>query len=165
MKNTIYTIALTASTLTAFPSYTSEGASVMGGQWESVIATSYTSKDLGNDRRYLNYRIIQQSFRNRLVERSISQLPSSIEKIFNKISDKCSSFDIKEVYADYSPVSNAIRIDMIIDNDFLLIVRKTFGEDEDNCVAISLSKDNESYLADYLNIENLAKEVGNYFKG
>ena len=169
MKKTIYTIALTAATLTAPPMIASGGSSIMG---DVLVDANYimsqgtvTSSKSADDRQYMNSIMIRKSFRERLAERRISQLPDNVENVLYEMCEKCGHFDLKEVYADYSPKSNAIRIDMIINNDFLLIVRKTIQEDEDNGVAVSLSKGNENYLVDYVDLDNLIKEVDYCIKG
>lgn len=168
MNNTIYTIALTATTLTNPSHIMSEGSSVIGNMYDNVRFTGgqeiVTSSRNADYRQYLNSIIIRQSLDKRLAEKHIS-LPSDAEYTLNKICEKCACFDIKEVYADYSPVSNAIRIDMMIDNDFLLIVRKTIENGEDNGVAVSLSKGDEDYIADYLDLEDLVKETSLCIKG
>ncbi len=169
MKNTIYTIALTAATLTASPFIASDGSSMMGNMCADanfiISQETVTSKRTVDDRQYLNSAMIRRSFYERLAERDISHLSDSVEQSICKISEKCGYFNIKEVYADYSPISNAIRIDMIINNDFLLIVRKTIDEDENNNVAISLSNGNEDYLVDYIDLDYLVKEVNYCIRG
>lgn len=166
MNNIIYT-ALATATLTASPFMVSSGSSVMGSVDVNFIISQdiVTREKTADDRQYLNSIMIKNSFDDRLLERKISQLPDSVKHALDKISEKCGYFDIKEVYADYSPVSNAIRIDMIIANDYLLIVRKTVEEDEDNDIAVSLSKGNETYLVDYFDLENLTKEVNDCIRG
>lgn len=167
----IYTLALTAATLTPYPVIASDSSIsdiCVNVPTESMPPSkSMTSNQRADDRRYLNSILIKDSFRARLKERKLCEnLSDSVKNALNTISEKCSFFDIKEVYADYSPLSNAIRIDMIVDNDFLLIVRKTIEEDtDDNCIAVSLSKGNENYLADYLDLNDFIKDVNYCIKG
>lgn len=170
MKNPIYAIALTAATLTSSPIIASEsigGSNIYADVNYITGLESTTSNQIADNGRYLNSVMIRESFRERLIERELyGKLPNFVENIFCNISDKCSYFNVKEVYADYSPVSKAIRIDMIIDNDFLLIVRKTIEEEQtDNSVAVSLSKGNENYLVDYFDLNTLIKEVNYCIKG
>lgn len=169
MKKSIYAIALTAATLSSSPIIVSESIG-----WGNVYADvnyitgleSTTSNQIADNRRYLNSVMIRTSFRERIEEKKLyGKISNSVESVFCKIGDKCSYFNVKEVYADYSPISNAIRIDMIIDNDFLLIVRKTIEKEMDNNIAVSLSKGNENYLVDYIDLDNLTKEVNYYIKG
>lgn len=164
-ESIIYAIAFTAATLTPSPVIASDLS--ISDICVNVPIESMTSNQRVDDRRYLNSIQIKDSFRARLEERKLYEdLSDSVKNAFNTISEKCSFFDIKDVYADYSPSSNAIRIDMIIDNDFLLIVRKTIEESmEDNCIAVSLSKDNEIYLADYIDLNDLIEEVNYCIKG
>ncbi len=169
MKKSIYTIALTAATLTASPIIASESIG-MGNVYADVNyitgLESITSNQIADNRRYLNSIMIRKSFRERLEEKKLyGKISDNVEDIFYKMSDKCSYFNVKEVYADYSPISNAIRIDMIINNDFLLIVRKTIEKDMDNNIGVSLSKGNENYLVDYIDLDNLTKEVNYCIKG
>lgn len=169
MKNNIvYDIALTAATLTASPVIACDGSSAtnnMHAYNEFIMDNeTVTSNTTINYRQYLNSIMIRQSFDKQLNDKRIT-LPKDTIHIFDKISEKCSNFDIKEVYADYSSASNAIRIDMAIDNNFLLIVRKKIEEDEDNCVAVSLSKGSEDYLVDYLDLDFFIKEVTACIKG
>lgn len=128
-----------------------------------IIRQNVTSQGV-NYKQYYNFLKIKQSFNKRLLERKINNLDENLKHTFNVIGEKCSNFDIQEVYADYSPNSNAFRIDMIINDNFLLIVRKTIEEDNDY-VAISLSKGDEYYLVDYIDLKNLAKEINDYIKG
>lgn len=171
MNKSIYAIALAATTTLTFPpiiASESVGTSDIYSNVNFVTSKeSTTSNQIADNRRYLNSIMIKKSFYERLEEkRHQMNLSNQTEKLFYSICEKCSYFDIKEVYADYSPASNAIRIDMIIDNDFLLIVRKNINDyDEDNCVAVSLSKGNERYIADYLDLNNLTKEVNYCIKG
>lgn len=169
MKKSIYAIALTAATLSSSPIIASDsGISNIYTDVNYITdLESTTSNQIADQRRYLNSIMIKESFRARLIERKLCEdLPNNIKDSLYNISEKCSSFNIKEVYADYSPVSNAIRIDMVIDNDFLLIVRKTIEEmEDDNCIAVSLSKGNENYLVDYLDLNDLIKEVNYCIKG
>lgn len=170
MNKSIYAIALAATTtFTSCHIIASEsvGASDIYSNVNFVTSQeSTTSNQIADNRRYLNSIMIKKSFYERLTEkRQQVNLSNLAEKLFYSICEKCSYFDIKEVYADYSPVSEAIRIDMIIDNDFLLIVRKKINDNEDNCIAVSLSKGNERYIADYLDLNNLTKEVNYYIKG
>lgn len=164
-ESIIYAIALTAATFTPYPVIASDSS--ISDICVNVPTESMTSNQRADDRRYLNSILIKDSFRARLKERKLcGNLSDSVKNALNTISEKCSFFDIKEVYADYSPLSNAIRIDMIVDNDFLLIVRKTIEEDtDDNCIAVSLSKGNENYLADYLDLNDFIKDVNYCIKG
>lgn len=164
----IYNIVLAATTLTPSSSIASENVGIYEYDIRSSVnyvasQESTTSNQIVDDSRYLNTIKIKNSFHKRLREKNIQDSYSGIvEKLFDSLCEKCSSFDIKEVYADYSLISKAIRIDMIIDDDFLLIVRKTIDEEDDNCVAVSLSKDGKDYLIDYFDIINITREV-NYF--
>lgn len=165
---TKYAIALTAATLSSSPIIASDSGinNIYTDVNYITDLESTTSSQIADHRRYLNSIMIKESFCTKLTERKLyKDLPSNIKNIFYNISKECSSFDVKEVYADYSPVSNAIRIDMVIDDDFLLIVRKTIEEKDDNCIAVSLSRGNENYLVDYLDLNDLIKEVNYCIKG
>lgn len=161
-------MALTATTLTTSPFIASEGSSIQGDTYpyDSFIKSqeTVTNRNVVDYRQYLNSIMIMQSFRERLADRNCS-LISDVEHVLSKISEKCGCFDIKEVYADYSPLTNAIRIDMVIDNDFLLIVRKKIEKGEDNGIAVSLSKGDDDYLVDYLDLDCLTEEVNYCIKG
>lgn len=162
MKTPIYAIALTAATLTSSPLISSEsiiGSNIYANYIIGIEST--TSNQIADNGRYLNSIMIRESFRERLIEKHLyGKLPHFVENIFNNLCDKCSYFNIREVYADYSTNSNAIRLDMVIDNGFLLIVRKKIEEEQtNNNVAVSLSKGNENYLVDYLDLNNLTTEV------
>lgn len=169
MKKSIYAIALTAATLTSSPIIVSEsiGMSNVYADINYIMGLeSTTSNQIADNRRYLNSIMIRESLRERLIEKGLyGKISDDIEDFFYKISDKCSFFNLKEVYADYSPVSNAIRIDMIVDNDFLLVVRKTIEKEVDNSIAVSLSNGNENYLVDYIDLDNLIKEVNYCIRG
>lgn len=160
-------VALTAATLTSsFSSIASESIGMYNYCENSYIVSveSTTSNQIVDNRRFLNSILIRKSLNSlnkRLIEKK-HYLSNNITNIFYDICEKCSYFDVKEVYADYSPLSNAIRLDMIINNDFLFIVRKKIEKDMDNNIAVSLSKGNELYLVDYLDLSDLRKEINYY---
>ena len=166
--NNIYIIALSAATITSPSQLICDGSSetvplVSQVEYQRGQSTA-TKQEPVNCEAYLNFLMIKNSFNERLSERGISVLSSVTMSVFQKICEQCSYFKIKEVYADYSPKSNAIRIDMIIDNDFFIIVRKSL-EELDNGIAVSLLRGDKLYMADYLDLNSLNNAVDYYIKG
>lgn len=165
----IYKIVLSTATLTMSPITVQGDSSVDSSMYANNYFVASQQTDTGNDcigcGKYFNSVNIRRSFDERMSERKISSIPDHVKQTLFKLSEECGRFDIKEVYADYSPVTNAIRIDMVIANGFLLIVRKTFDDDEDTGVAVSLSKGNDDYLADYIEIDDFVNEVDDCIKG
>jgi len=170
MKHPICTIALTTATLAVSTyvadEYTSANIGIYANINRIVSQASFTGQDsISIDcQKYLNSVMIRKSFDDSMRERQISDTPLYVKQALLDMSEKCSAFGIKDVYADYSPVTNAIRIDLAIDDDFLLIVRKTFGED-DNGVAVSLFKGDEEFLADYFDMSQFVNEVNSCIRG
>lgn len=166
-KISIYTIAISTATLAASPYVADQYSSVRTTVYDSLslIASqkTITGTESINCRKFLNSLLIRKSFSKRMLERNISNIPSAVEQALFNISEECGNFDIKDVYADYSPMTRAIRIDMVLDKDFFLIVRKTF-EDNDDGVAVSLSKGKEQILADYVEMNKIVEKVDKCIK-
>ena len=99
----------------------------------------------------LNSLKIQKSF-----QQKYSNLSKNILNQIEMISDAVSDFDIKDLYVEYNKPNNVIRIDVIINNNFILLLRKKLNQ---NNAAFSLSKNNETYIADYLNLNEMINLV------
>lgn len=99
----------------------------------------------------LNSLKIQKSF-----QQKYNNLSKDILNQIEMISDAISDFDIKDLFVEYNNSNNVIRIDVIVDNNFMLLIRKKLNQ---NNVSFSLSKNNETYIADYLNLNEMINIV------
>lgn len=99
----------------------------------------------------LNSLKIQKSF-----QQKYNNLSKDILNQIEMISDAISDFDVKEFYVEYNDSNNVIRIDVIINNNFMLLIRKKLNQ---NNIAFSLSKNNETYIADYLSLNEMINIV------
>ena len=119
----IYTLALTAATLTPYLVIASDSSIsdiCVNVPTESMPPSkSMTSNQRADDRRYLNSILIKDSFRARLKERKLCEnLSDSVKNALNTISEKCSFFDIFFGLENHNKISR-IEIIFIIDNNTL----------------------------------------------
>ena len=79
-----------------------------------------------------------------------------LEKLFKKI-DAIS--DIKELYVDYSKINKAIRADILIENDVLIMLRHTFDIDKDDIICYSISVGKNVMEVNWCDIEKINDKI------
>ena len=79
-----------------------------------------------------------------------------LEKLSKKI-DAIS--DIKELYVDYSKINKAIRVDILIENNVLIMLRHTFDDDKDNIVSYSISVGKNIMEVNWCDIEEINNKI------
>lgn len=124
---------------------------------------SSTSWDMNNGRQtqdMMRRLEIRQLFSRRLMSKSV-ELDEPIRNCFAKMVEACSRIPYSEVFADYNPSAHAIRIDMLTEDGFLLMVRK-YVDDEEDVVAFSFAQKGEVYLADVASLSSFWKRIIEY---
>lgn len=103
---------------------------------------------------------MRRLFSQRLMSKSVTP-DVAIRNCFTKMAEACSRIPYSEVFADYNLSARAIRIDMLTDDGFLLMVRK-YVDEEGEEVAFSLAKKGEVYLADIASLSSFWKRIIEY---
>ena len=103
---------------------------------------------------------MRRLFSQRLMSKSVMP-DAAIRNCFAKMAEVCSRIPYSEVFADYNLSARAIRIDMLTDDGFLLMVRK-YVDEEGEEVALSLAKKGEVYLTDIASLSSFGKCIIEY---
>lgn len=159
---------LAASATLCIPSYTSASTEFAWNEVNaihplSVKASTGWEIDNGKQTPDIMRRLeMRQLFSQRLNSKSI--VPDKhIWHSFTKMAEACSRIPYNEVFADYSSSTNAIRIDMLTEDGFLIMVRKYVDEEEDE-IAFSLARKGEVYLADVSSLSSFWENIIKYRK-
>lgn len=67
--------------------------------------------------------------------------------------------NIKELYVDYSKINKAIRMDILIENNVLIMIRHIFDNDKDDIISYSISVGKNVMEINWCDIEEINNRI------